>query len=478
MGNNSDQKAGSLNRRRFLSGAVLATSATALAPATSAQVPCATQCKTEGCDYDVIVIGGGFAGVTAARDSQKNGLKTLLLEARNRLGGRTFSTDFEGSAIELGGTWIHNTQPFVWAEAQRYGVGVFETPGAVPDMMQAVMPDGTRAVLGEDQIVEVVLGWEAYCAMAREILPRPYDLLYNKAAALAAEKISATEHLKSLDLTPLQVTFNEAMISVIVSNHASEMSYLEVLRFHLLGGGYFTTFMDSTTRFQIEGGTTALLNSILEDGGPDTRLATPVKAIRDVGDKVLVSTTRGEDISCGAVICTVPMNTINSIDFQPPLPQGVVEAGKEGHPGQGIKLYMKVEGELDNFASFAAHLPFNYLMTYKQAKGYSLVVGFSSGADQLDAYDEEAAQEALRQHLPGARVLSIMHYDWVNDPYSRGTWATYRTAWVEKYYHQFQQDSGRILFGSGDHGEGWRGTIDSAIGAGAIAARKARDIIS
>jgi monoamine oxidase len=71
-----------------------------------------------------------------------------------------------------------------------------------------------------------------------------------------------------------------------------------------------------------------------------------------------------------------------------------------------------------------------------------------------------------------------MHYDWVNDPYSRGTWATYRPGWVEKYYDQFQQGSGRIFFGSGDHGEGWRGTIDSAIGAGSIAARKASDMLS
>jgi monoamine oxidase len=139
---------------------------------------------------------------------------------------------------------------------------------------------------------------------------------------------------------------------------------------------------------------------------------------------------------------------------------------------------MKVEGDLGNFVSFGAHLPLSYAMTYKQGADYTLVVGFSAGAEELDAYDEEAAQAALRQHIPEAKVLSLMHYDWVNDPYSRGTWATYRPGWVEKYYDQFQQGSGRIFFGSGDHGEGWRGTIDSAIGAGSIAARKASDMLS
>ena len=62
---------------------------------------------------DVVVIGGGFAGVTAARDLQKRGFKVLVLEARDRLGGRTWSTDRNRFHVELGGTWIHWTQPFV-----------------------------------------------------------------------------------------------------------------------------------------------------------------------------------------------------------------------------------------------------------------------------------------------------------------------------------------------------------------------------
>src|ERR1700752_2693015 len=50
--------------------------------------------KTKGVDYDVIVLGGGFAGITAARDSSKNGYKTVVLEARDRLGGRTWTSEF------------------------------------------------------------------------------------------------------------------------------------------------------------------------------------------------------------------------------------------------------------------------------------------------------------------------------------------------------------------------------------------------
>jgi monoamine oxidase len=484
MSDKNEPSPENMNRRQFVSGAaVLATGAATAATLVAASAGAteslvAGACKTAGCDYDVIVIGGGFGGATAARDSQKNGLKTLLLEARNRLGGRTFSADFEGHPVELGGTWIHNSQPFVWAETQRYNTGVIETPGAVAEVMVAVMRDGKRFELTMDQAAEVAVGWDTYCARGRDILPRPYDLLYNHDAALVAEKLGAMDHLKSLELTPLQHAFNEAMISLFVSNDAKEMSYLEMLRFHQLAGGSFPMLMDATARFQINGGTASLLNHVIEDGAAEVRLATPVKSVQDLGDKVVVTTTRGEKLSCGAVISSVPMNVINRIEFQPPLPSGVVEAGEQGHPGRGIKVYMKVEGSLGNFSAFSAHLAMNFAMTYKQEKDYTIVLGFASGSTDLDPYDEESVQAALREYLPQARVLSVMHYDWVSDPYSRGTWATYRTGWVGKYYDQFQKESGRIFFGSGDHGEGWRGTIDSAIGAGSIAAHKANKLLS
>jgi amino acid transporter len=56
---------------------------------------------------DVVVIGGGFAGVTAARELTRRGHSVLLLEAWDRLGGRTFYTERLGRKLELGGTWVH-----------------------------------------------------------------------------------------------------------------------------------------------------------------------------------------------------------------------------------------------------------------------------------------------------------------------------------------------------------------------------------
>ena len=74
--------------------------------------------------HDVIVVGGGFAGVTAAREVALAGRRALLLEAKDRLGGRTWTADWHGQEIEYGGGWVHWHQPHTWSEMTRGGIGV------------------------------------------------------------------------------------------------------------------------------------------------------------------------------------------------------------------------------------------------------------------------------------------------------------------------------------------------------------------
>ena len=66
-------------------------------------------------DVDVVVIGAGFAGLVAARELGRAGLDVLVLEARDRVGGRTWTDHRLGHDLELGGTWVHWVQPHAWA---------------------------------------------------------------------------------------------------------------------------------------------------------------------------------------------------------------------------------------------------------------------------------------------------------------------------------------------------------------------------
>src|SRR5689334_23456255 len=79
-------------------------------------------------DADVVVIGAGFAGLVAARELGRAGLGVLVLEARDRVGGRTWTDLRLGHDLELGGTWVHWVQPHTWAEMTRYGRQVTRSP--------------------------------------------------------------------------------------------------------------------------------------------------------------------------------------------------------------------------------------------------------------------------------------------------------------------------------------------------------------
>jgi phytoene dehydrogenase-like protein len=70
--------------------------------------------------YDVVVVGAGYCGLTAARNSALEGLNVLLLEGRDRIGGRSWSSNIQGYPFEMGGTWVHWGQSNTWREIVRY----------------------------------------------------------------------------------------------------------------------------------------------------------------------------------------------------------------------------------------------------------------------------------------------------------------------------------------------------------------------
>ena len=281
--------------------------------------------------------------------------------------------------------------------------------------------------------------------------------------------------LAASSLTPLQKHFIRAMIATMVHAQPETMSYLELLRWHQCGGGYFPTLTDSVGRFNLKDGTGKLIEKMVQDGKPEIRLSTPVKSVEDKGDRVVITTHNGEKITAAAAIACLPMNTINDIVFDPPLPKGVSEAGHVRHNGAGSKFYMKVKGDVGNMVGLADFGALDSILTYKQTADYTILIGFAGRSDALDVNDDAAVQKALRGLVPGAELISTISYDWNSDPYSRGTWCTYKTGWVAKYFDDFNQDLGRVYFGCSDHGEGWRGFIDGAIGGGMKAARRVKD---
>ncbi|MGI4831004.1 MAG: FAD-dependent oxidoreductase, partial [Janthinobacterium lividum] len=83
-------------------------------------------------DADVLILGAGMAGLSAARVLAEQGLRVLVLEARDRVGGRVFTEQTaDGVRVEHGAEFVHGRAPELWALIEESGVKVVEREGSM-----------------------------------------------------------------------------------------------------------------------------------------------------------------------------------------------------------------------------------------------------------------------------------------------------------------------------------------------------------
>jgi monoamine oxidase len=173
------------------------------------------------------------------------------------------------------------------------------------------------------------------------------------------------------------------------------------------------------------------------------------------------------------VVVTSPLNVLNQIEFTPPLSSEKQAAAGEGHAGSGVKLHIKVRGQLGGFSGIAPWpAPLTSLTTELSDADGTVLTAFGPSGKLLDINDDEAIQNAVRRMLPGAEVEWAAGYDWNADSYARGTWCVFRPGQLTRYLRELQRPEGRVFYASGDNANGWRGFIDGAIESGLRAGRE------
>jgi len=432
-----------------------------------------------GLQRHVIVVGGGFCGVTAARELRECGVRVTLLEARNRLGGRTFTSDFAGHQVDFGGTWVHWLQPHVWAEISRYGVALDETPGAVADRIIYLDKQGRRhETTAAEQWPRLEKSVSDLFEGGYSIMPRPAEPLAD-ATWMKADTYSLRQ---KIDATPMPDDVRplvDSMILVWGNAPASEVSWIDMMRWYALTGYNLTVTNDAVGRFRIAGGTKTLLDAIAADAAADVRLSTPVAAIRQFSTSVEVVTEGGEILKADAVICAAPLNILADIAFEPALSPVKLATSRQRHAGQGTKTHILLEGEYANFSGWGPgdDAPINFLLWEGAEDGKTHLIAFGPSADALDMNDTNAVQAAVRAFVPDAKVVAAYGYEWNVDPYSKGTWGVSRPGQLSAAIAELQAPAGRLLFANADWANSWRGFIDGAIEQGIIAARHASKML-
>lgn len=461
------------SRRQFMAGVAGATLAVAAYGRPRPAGTSASDAATQQDRYDVIVIGGGFAGVTAARDLSQRGHRTLLLEARARLGGRTFTAPFGEHSVDFGGTWIGLEQPFVWAERMRYGIAIDESAAYAAAERAVYLAAGRRYEVSPGRYAELFSsGARKFMAPALEVFPRPFDPFHSRAYE-RFDHLSSADALSQLKLAQPELDIVSGFAAINGHNYLDRIGYLDQLKWCALGVYDPLRLFENCARYRLAGGTRSLLDAMAEDSVAEVQTSSAVTAVIREGGSYAVETEAGARFGTRAIVVAVPLNTLATIRFEPGLSQEKVAASREGITGAGTKVYIRLKGRQPVFSAQGPEKsPLTFLWTEYADADSQIAVGFGPDPALLDVNDTESVQQAVNAFVPGAEVLESAGYDWNVDPYSRGTWCMFRPMFFTRYLRELQRPEGNIHFAGSDIADGWRGFIDGAIESGARAARR------
>lgn len=431
--------------------------------------------------YDALVIGAGFARVTAARDLAQSGKRVLIVEARDRIGGRTWyrrfaDTDF---SVEMGGNWIDaQGNAALMAEVDRYGVELNTSP--VPEhhvsLLDGVLSTAECPISGDDRrdlqrfVAEV-------CAQAKRIDPTvALDL-----QSVADLDIPLDAYLASFGLSATLSELMGAWIRQETGCHLSQMSALHLMTWvPLLDNDPLAIGHAPTHRFAA--GTIDLLQRMLEDSGAELRLSAPVELVTQNADLVEVRVESGEVLRARGAVIALPLNCINDLTYEPALSPAKVAGAAIGQSGAAKKLWALVAGLPTKVVGVGEqNAPIDVFFTDYPADETGmegdLVVGFSTQERKLDIVDRADVEEAFRRFVAEAGVLKVDGHDWLADPWSKGTWCTPPAGLLSTYASALESTEGRLVFAGSDISHAFRGWIEGAVRTGEVAAARLAAII-
>lgn len=376
----------------------------------------------------VIIIGAGFAGLACAHELRARGCAVTVLEARRRVGGRvlTFKDFVRGANVEGGGELIGSNHPAWVGYAKKFGLGfrhVTEDDAEFP-----VILGGRRLSAKESEALykEMEAGYATMIADARAV---DADAPWQSANAEALDHRSTAQWLRGLSVSKV---CKQALAAELQSNNAvalGRQSYLGNLT-QVKGGGLEKYFTDSEV-YRCRTGNQSLATALAQSVG-ETRIQheTPVRSIKLLADKVVVTTVAGEVVEGDEVVLAVPPKAWDRISISPGLPGAL-----DPQMGSATKLLVAVKSRFwrgdklapDGLSDTMIGLTWD--ATDNQAVNHgACLTGFSGGPAAASASRSAssgshdglrkalaALYPALPQHCTGSRFM-----DWPSDGLAGG----------------------------------------------------------
>jgi monoamine oxidase len=269
----------------------------------------------------IIIIGAGFGGLACAHELLSAGYEVIVLEARNRIGGRviSFHDMAPGKIVEGGGELIGSNHPTWVAYAKKFGLR-FNDVTENEELCSPVILDGKTLSAREGLAL-----WQemdsAYKIMNQDASGIDADQPWLSANARYFDGRPTAQWVRGLSVSD---TCKKAMLVEFTANNGSpttRQSYLGNLA-QVKGGGVEKYWTESEV-YRCRGGNAALAIKLADTIGGRLRLGTPVREVKVAGEKVTVQDAAGQLIEADDVVLAVPPSTWHNIRFSPKLPRAL-----------------------------------------------------------------------------------------------------------------------------------------------------------
>jgi monoamine oxidase len=412
---------------------------------------------------NVVVIGAGFAGLAAARELRRENVNVTVLEAADRVGGRTQTTrSIGGSAVDLGGMWIGPDHHRMAALAHEHGMSTFATPTG-----------GKRVFLDGDKVTTSFLT----------------TLVAGAALLRLATKATRDDHTTIADwLTRVPHRKARALLEVVVAEAlAADVDQVTLSAF--------------ATAVREAGGLSSMLGvkggaqeSLLTEGAGtlaermaaelDVHLSCPATAITRTSDYVVVDTPSGP-IRADHAIVAVPPPVAADIRHSPPLPAARAALERDTIMGTVYKAvavydtpFWRASGRSGEVIAINSLVPAIFDISPPNGPGHLGVLVPGHRARTLAAMTRDERRTAVLD--TAARALGAPARDpvdwhekaWQEDPHVRGGYSALPRAGALATFTAPPTPAGRVHWAGTETAGTWTGYLEGAVESGLRAARE------